>query len=468
MRQTKIRWNQLKKVISVVPIAAAVVLSTETVQSRTEFIQDDEPRAGGPIEGLSPEQVQNFNTGLLFFSIPHSVQGTEPGAPVNGLGPTFNHTSCLACHSHPGPGGTSPAVNPQVAVATQFGARNTIPSFITIDGPIREPRLRRFPDGRPDGAVHQLFTISGRQDAEGCIVEQPDFEAEAARDNLSLRIPSPIFGGGLVEMIPDSAIMANKNSRIEEKRKLGIFGRENRSANDGTITRFGWKAQNPSLEVFAGEAYNVEQGVTNDIFPVKRAKAQACNFNPQPEDTARFDVPGPFTGLSAVKAFTTFSKFLAPPGRGPETPSSRNGEFLFNRTGCALCHTPQFTTVNTTISAFSKKPVNLFSDLLVHRMGPGLADHITQGLAGPDEFRTAPLWGVGQRLFFLHDGRTSDLVTAIRAHASTSRHPRCKEGAQVEPDTGVACRSEANDVIRAFNRLRKEEQQDIVNFLNTL
>jgi CxxC motif-containing protein (DUF1111 family) len=99
-------------------------------------------------------------------------------------------------------------------------------------------------------------------------------------------------------------------------------------------------------------------------------------------------------------------------------------------------------------AALSNKPVNLFSDLLVHHMGRGLADGITQGGAGPNEFRTAPLWGIGQRVFFLHDGRTSNLVEAIEAHRSHG--------------------SEANRVIDGFNRLTTGDQQDIINFLRSL
>jgi CxxC motif-containing protein (DUF1111 family) len=92
--------------------------------------------------------------------------------------------------------------------------------------------------------------------------------------------------------------------------------------------------------------------------------------------------------------------------------------------------------------------VLLFSDLAVHQMGEGLADGIAQGGAGPDEFRTAPLWGVGQRVFFLHDGRTSNLVDAIRAHQSRG--------------------SEANKVIEHFNELTVQEQQEIIDFLRSL
>jgi CxxC motif-containing protein (DUF1111 family) len=129
---------------------------------------------------------------------------------------------------------------------------------------------------------------------------------------------------------------------------------------------------------------------------------------------------------------------------------------LFAKVGCVHCHTPSFTTGAMIASgsgtnpsaALSNQTVNLFSDLLVHHMGKGLADGITQGGAGPDEFRTAPLWGVGQRVFFLHDGRTSNLVDAIRAHSSHG--------------------SEANKVIERFHRLTVQEQQEIIDFLRSL
>src|SRR3981189_2568244 len=98
--------------------------------------------------------------------------------------------------------------------------------------------------------------------------------------------------------------------------------------------------------------------------------------------------------------------------------SINNGRALFVFTGCALCPTPTLTTGSSSTAALSHQPANLFSDLAVHHRGSNLADGVTQGTAGPDEFRTAPLWGMGQRLFFLHDGRTSDLLHAIGAHST--------------------------------------------------
>jgi CxxC motif-containing protein (DUF1111 family) len=106
------------------------------------------------------------------------------------------------------------------------------------------------------------------------------------------------------------------------------------------------------------------------------------------------------------------------------------------------------------VAALRNQPVNLFSDLLIHDMGPGLADGVTQGQAGPREFRTAPLWGVGQRIFLLHDGRTTDLLAAIQAHQSGS--------------AGTNDASEANAVIQLFSNLPKSQKQDILNFLRSL
>ena len=125
-----------------------------------------------------------------------------------------------------------------------------------------------------------------------------------------------------------------------------------------------------------------------------------------------------------------------------------NGRSQFSAVGCALCHTPSLKTGNADRAALRNQDVNLYSDLALHRMGTGLADGISQGLAGGNEFRTAPLWGVGQRLFFMHDGRTTDLVTAIRSHAGAM--------------------SEANQIVANYYQLSTSDQQDLLSFLRSL
>jgi CxxC motif-containing protein (DUF1111 family) len=333
-------------------------------------------------------------------------------------------------------------------MATKAGATNTIPSFITSDGPVREARFQRDDRGRPDGGVHALFTIKGRVDAPGCNIAQPDFAAALANHNVVFRIPTPVFGAGLIEAIPDSVILANKMANALQKGRLGISGQENRSGNDGTISRFGWKAQNKSLVVFSAEAYNVEQGITNELFPDERDQTPGCVFNTTPEDRTNTDAVNTVDSPGDAVKFAIFMRFLAPPAPAAPTQSSTNGRALFDQVGCSLCHTATLTTGNHSSAALRNKPVNLFSDLLIHNMGAGLDDGVSQGAASGREFRTAPLWGLGQRIFLLHDGRTKSLLEAIRQHSSNG--------------------SEANDVITQFNALQPSQKQDLLSFLRSL
>jgi len=427
--------------------------------------------AGNPLNGLTADETAFFQDGQGRFAEIEVVQG---GAN-NGLGPRFNSNQCFSCHTQPAIGGTSPAQNPLPAVAHLNGATNAVPWFIAQNGPVREARFKTT-NGIPDGNVHALFVITGRTDAPGCNIAQFDFlpsgnplTGQGGNPNIIFRIPTPVFGAGLIEAIPDSAILANLQANVEEKSAMGISGHPNshlsgnvnRSGNDGTITRFGWKAQNKSLLMFAAEAYNVEMGISNQLFPQERDETPACLFTATPNDTLNFTTPATTATsnpavISDIEAFANFMRMLAPPTPAPDTPSIANGRATFTKIGCAHCHTPSLTTGKMIASGSSKVPsaalsnqtAHLWSDLLVHHMGEALADGITQGGAGPDEFRTAPLWGVGQRIFFLHDGRTSDLVEAIKDHKSKG--------------------SEANRVIDHFHKLSTQDQQDILNFLRAL
>ena len=421
------------------------------------------PGAGSPIAQLSPAQMEFFTDGQTRFGETETVS--------KGLGPRFNSGAsltpnggnCAECHAAPSIGGSSPTTNPQVVDATIMGATNTVPDYITVNGPIREARFVNFPDGAPDGGVHDLFTITGRSDATGCTLQQPNFAANEAAGNVIFRIPTPVFGDGLIENISDATILANQVANAVAKANMGIGGHANRtvmfggvpnrSGNDGTITKFGWKAQNKSPLIFAGEAYNVEVGVTNELFGSERANPgdpplTSCIFNPTPEDISNPGQSGAAVN-SDVTAFSFFMRYLDQPTPAPPTPSTTNGMALFSQVGCALCHTPFLSTAaSSEASGLSNVKANLFSDLLVHSMGTGLADGVTQGSANGQEFRTAPLWGLGQRVFFLHDGRTSDLVQAIQAHASQG--------------------SEANASVRQFDLLTTSQQQDLINFLRSL
>jgi CxxC motif-containing protein (DUF1111 family) len=462
----------MKKVVIALFLALVVVGCTlfrdeisddSSSAARDPGVRSGAAGAGEPIAGLTKTELAFFNAGAGEFADEEQVDG--------GLGPTMNLDSCGGCHLHPAVGGTSPTVNPQVAFATANGATNTVPSFITSKGPVREVRFVKNADGTADGGVHDLFTLAGRSDAPGCKLAQPDFETELARRNVIFRIPTPVFGAGLIEQIPDKVILANQVNDAPRKKELKIRGRPNivlaghaisgqanNNGNDGTVARFGWKAQNKSLLLFSGEAYNVEMGITNELFQTERDETPTCQFATVPNTVINTDAQTPVDTLSAIEKFSIFMRFLAAPTPSPDTPggadSIARGRKLFSDTGCSLCHTPSFTTGNSTVAALRNQPVNLFSDLLVHDMGPGLADGVSQGQAGPREFRTAPLWGLGQRLFLLHDGRTSDLREAIRAHRSGR--------------VFTFNASEANAVVKNFNELQDNQKQDVLNFLRSL
>jgi len=446
---------------------------SSTTTARDPGVRSDAVTVGNPVSGIAGDQLEYFNEGLVRFMEVDSVSGSLPGEPGVGLGPGFNSNSCGNCHAQPGPGGSSPSLNdyphigsnPQIAVANADQGTNRIPFFVTPDGPVREARFPFMvsPSGAltqvPDGGVHDLFTIQGRNDALGCQMAQPNFAQMQQLGNLIFRIPTPVFGAGLIENIPDATILANMNTSAQLKQALGITGHPNYSGNDGTITRFGWKAQNKSLEIFAGEAYNVEQGVTNELFPDERGAPPSCMINKTPEDSTNFNQSGVQFPSDLVE-FAAFMRFLAPPAPSaagiPGNPSPRTiqqGQQAFLQAHCDLCHTPAMQTGSSALATgLSQQNAALYSDLLVHNMGSNLADNVSQGAAGADEFRTAPLWGVGQRIFFLHDGRATPanggLLRAIEAHSGPG--------------------SEANGVISLFNNLTNQQQQDLLFFLRSL
>ena len=459
-------WPVIVLAVSLFGIGAS---EPRPLQVADPGVRDDTPGAGGPITELNDDEKAFFEAGKAEFEEGDDVE--------NGIGPRMNLDSCAGCHSYPATGGSSPEVNPQVMFASKDGGKDSVPFFISEDGPIREARFKFNRDGTRDGGVHNTFTVTGRTEDTNCNLEQPDFETEFAKDNLIFRIPTPLFGAGLIEQVPDSAILANQAVNADKKKQLGIDGRPNQvkpghvtgltnnNGNDGRIARFGWKAQNQSLLLFSGEAYNVEMGITNELFQSEREKD--CQYATVPNNVTDTDPLTPLVeGLSAIELFAFFQRFLAPPEReAPEgvlQESIDNGEEIFTRIGCALCHTPTLKTGDSTVTALSYKDVNLYSDLLLHNMGPGLADDILQGQALGDEFRTAPLWGLGQRIFFLHDGRTTDLVEAIQEHRSRGNEHK---------DNGKNNKfkkSEAYAVIDNFDRLEPAEQQDLLNFLRSL
>jgi len=473
-------------------VAVSTLAPAQTRGPTDPGVRSGAAGAGGAYPGLAADQ-------RAFFDAAKDAFEEVDGVP-EGLGPRFNLDSCVGCHSQPATGGSAPAVNPQVDVA--LAAKNTVPPFITRNGPVREARFVRNRDGSPDGGVHALFVIAGRADAQGCNIRQPDFAGELSRNNVVFRIPTPTFGLGLVESTTDRALETSLAANGDQKRALGISGRFNRSGNDGTITRFGWKAQNKSLLMFAGEAYNVEVGVTNDLFPNERENDPSCQFNhthpesPTPLTPTELAATSQAAGFqSDIALFAAFMRLLAPPAPAGTTATAAasttnttasattttadttastsvlaaaagttstattssttsttttvdRGRQVFGNIGCSACHTRRLTSGPADVAALGNQTYEPFSDFAVHDMGDRLADGVAQGGAGGREFRTAPLWGVGQRVFFLHDGRTNDLNEAIAQHASRG--------------------SEANTVVQNYNALPLNDRQAVLNFLRSL
>jgi hypothetical protein len=485
--------------MTVVPLALA-----DGFQARDNGLRGGPPNAGGPLPGMGAPETEIFNQSIINFTELESTcegcndmpEGFFTGEDLflqvltnsAGLGTRFNADSCFVCHSQPTIGGSGGFLvpNPQDPpnrhrqpenpsfdlIPHRKGATNRVPSFIKRYGPILEARFIRKPDGTPDGGVHQLYTIIGRTDdpsIPGCnadVLPSIDFEREVRKSNIAFRQPLQLFGMGLIDAIQDREILAKHEASKALRVSLGIGGVPNRSPNDGTISRFGWKAQNKSIQLFAAEAYNVEMGVTNDLFPQATDETPECNGprKPLPNDLVRV-APGEFKDILMLPdwvLFQTFMRFLAPPTPVALSASAQRGQQLFGASpqnpgiGCVACHTATMKTAEVIRfqNALGNKDVNLFSDLLVHHMGSGLADRITQGVATGDMFRTTPLWGIGQRRFFMHDGRNSDLLRAINSHFSEA--------------TAEFPASEANQVVRRFRNLSETDKQAMLNFLRSL
>ena len=432
------------------------------------------------VSANNPAGIRDFfNDGLDRFQEEDAVAHGEGG---NGLGPRFNLNQCSGCHIQPTIGGSGGKTNPQYTVVQtgMAGPGNSIPGFITPNGPTREARFPFFFNSNgtvntsaPNGGVETLFTVSGLPFAGSCNISQPDYAAAEAAHNVVFRIPTPVFGAGLIENIDDSTLIAIRTANASNT--LGISGTFNRNGNDGTIARFGWKAQNKSLLIFAGEAYNVEMGITSEMFPQERPLPEeevhgrglpsGClnlSTTGYPEDITNFTPTSGQAGTTAanatllndVESFAQFMRLLAPPVPSTTTPggsaSISAGRQLFTSIGCALCHTPSIsrTQASHITPSLGGQTVAAFSDFEIHHMGTRLADNVSQGTAGGDQFRTAPLWGLGQRIFFLHDGSLNNVYSAIDAHRSNG--------------------SEASQVTTNFFSLSGTQQQEVLNFLRSL
>ena len=341
---------------------------------------------GAHLQGLDPTRRAQFDEGRREF--------TRRWRPDQGLGPVFNGQSCVECHDGPAAGGSGR--NLAATRVTRFG-RWTGGSFDPLEhlgGTLIQRRsLREF---------SRAYPIPG---------ETVPLEANVR----AFRAASPMFGAGLLEAIPAAEILARADP--DDADRDGVSGRPNRVQNHETgareLGRFGWKAQVPTLSFFAGDALVNELSVTSPSFPLE-ILPQGRSI---PAGADR--VPDPEANAQEVAALAAFMRYLAPPPAGTPTPAATRGRAVFVAIGCAACHTPQMRTEGSD-PGVAGRTVNLYSDLLLHDMGPALADGIPMGEAGPAEWRTTPLWGVAARPNWLHDGRAGTIDQAIRLHGGES------------------------------------------------
>jgi CxxC motif-containing protein (DUF1111 family) len=257
--------------------------------------------------------------------------------------------------------------------------------------------------------LYQLFSIPDHR----CQSQVPAEATVVAR-----RMSIPLFGAGLIEAIADETLLALEDPF--DRDRDGISGRAAIVTDVATgqrrVGRFGWKAQIATLLTFSGDAYTNEMGITNDLFPhepyggISEAQMRECDRVRDPEDLV-----DPRTGKRAIDNFEAFMKFLAPLSRGGISEDAKAGEQNFTAVGCASCHVPVLSTGAHASAALHRKPVHLFSDLLLHDIGTG--DGIAQEFAEAGEIRTPALWGLRFRRPLMHDGSAMTPAEAIRQHA---------------------------------------------------
>jgi CxxC motif-containing protein (DUF1111 family) len=331
-----------------------------------------------PIAGLTADELARFAHGRDEF--------LEQENAATGLGPVFNGARCAECHAVPTVGGASDRNVTRIGT----GVGSTFDELAASGGPLLQT----------NGITTPGCSVAGEVVPAGATV--------VAERNTPL-----LFGAGLIEAIPDLSIRL-----VQAKQREPLSGRFNVNRASNRIGRFGWKAQIATIHDFAAEAYRDEMGITSPFFPDEPAPQgvpTAC------DDAADYEDDG-----GDVAAFADFMTMLAPLPPPPPSLESRRGRRYFRRAKCHKCHTDKYRTArNFPIVALRNKKVPLFSDLLLHDMGPELADGVTQESAGGSEFRTAPLWGLRFSAPYLHDGRAATLPEAIAAHggeAVTSRN----------------------------------------------
>lgn len=406
---------------------------------------------GSALPGLSPDLAQLFLNGQAVF--------TKNFTAAEGLGPTYNEVSCVTCHGAGAIGGGDPIGPGATTFNVTHFARDTQGWF----DPLRDL----------GGLVIQKKSIRNTSTPNCTMLGEV---VPAAANIVSTRNTPPVFGFGLLDAIPDAEILRRQTMNVDGVNGFANWGMELQAVDAEVVPgiplpvygpmrvgRFGWKSQTATLFQFSAEPFNIELGVTSPFFP-QEFTSQGTRFASQLPPTcnvADHAVNDHDNSLSV--ALYQFQALLAAPPTLPKNDDAKEGEKTFNQMGCENCHAAELRTGDTynlllkdgtsvRVRQLENRVVNAYSDLLVHDMGPGLADDPSgatmgrvMGRADGRHWRTTPLWGLRFKQAYLHDGRTNDVATAILAHGGEATNSRNR-----------------------FAALSPSAQQQLVAFLRTL
>lgn len=399
-----------------------------------------------PSANLPPSRRVDFSVGNSFFRSPWVIAPSTTTAR-DGLGPLFNTNACQNCHIKDGRGHPpAPDASNAVSMLVRLSIPDAPPYAKAIEqlGVVPEPvyggqfQDMAVPGVAPEGKVRVDYTPVPVRFADGTEVElrkpvlqitQLGYGPMHPDTRFSARVAPPMIGLGLLEAIPEEAILANAAAQAKDNQ--GINGRPNRVWDDQlqktVIGRFGWKAGQPNLNQQNVHAFSGDMGLTTSLRPfddcteAQTACKQAPNGNgPNGE---------PEVSDNILRLVLFYSRNLAVPARrGVNDAEVLAGKNLFFQAGCQSCHTPKYTTAaNAAEPELANQLIRPYSDLLLHDMGDGLADHRSEFQASGRDWRTPPLWGIGLtqavsgHTQFLHDGRARNLLEAVLWHGGEAQ-----------------------------------------------
>ncbi|WP_223519809.1 di-heme oxidoredictase family protein [Pseudomonas sp. GL-B-19] len=399
-----------------------------------------------PSANLPPSRRVDFSVGNSFFRNPWVIAPSTTTAR-DGLGPLFNTNACQGCHIKDGRGHPP---TPDAANAVSMLVRLSIPdapayaNVIEQLGVVPEPvyggqfQDMAVPGVTPEGKVRVDYTPVPVRFKDGTEVElrkpslnitQLGYGPMHPDTRFSARVAPPMIGLGLLEAIPDEAILANAEAQAKDKN--GIAGRPNRVWDDvqqkTVLGRFGWKAGQPNLNQQNVHAFSGDMGLTTSLKPVDDCTDAQTACKQAPNGTGPDGEPEVSDNILRLVLF--YSRNLAVPARRDvSTPQVLAGKTLFFQAGCQSCHTPKYTTAaNAAEPELANQVIRPYSDLLLHDMGDGLADNRTEFHASGRDWRTPPLWGIGLtqavsgHTQFLHDGRARNLLEAVLWHGGEAQ-----------------------------------------------